>query len=739
MKRERMVFVLCSLAGCIEPDLVLCSDGLACPVGHRCDEIHQTCVSPDQLIVCQGQEEGSDCTAGQTSGGCFDGVCLPRGCGNRVVESGEMCDDGNQISLDGCRGDCTSTEVCGNGFVDPGEPCDDGGLISRDGCDSRCQLEDATWSVVAIAPATLDNHRAAYDAARGRLVVPTSVGDTWEWDGARWTVFKSQPINPYAVIYDPVRQEVNLFGGGEQTYDPEPRIDVQVYAWRDAQWVQISTGRGPSAYSGSISATYDAARQRLMAIETSFLAPPSVWVLDEMGLWVQLPTYPEVPVDAVMVYDPVSGHVLAETGAEEWVYDGTGWTSSPTSFDTVSVAFDPNRGRLILVDNTQRTTYERIGTEWQPIADAAMPCREGRWSFGPLYYNAAAGALDLFSNDALEICRWNGSWSSFVPALPSRLTGATYDPAARRFVFFNNSHPNDPETPIEIWTLTDDSWHRVDMPGAPVGRRDGTAVYSPGRGATVLYGGAAPYNCAMRFDDPPCEILTDAWTFDGTTWKPIAAPPLGDPVNPIRVATYDPEHGRVLLATASEFWSLGDTDDEWVQLDVELNAIELRGLAWDARNQNVVASMLATDGIAPQLYDLREDGWALIDLTPSVFNQANARIALINNERGGGLVAIDLWHGFSWERIVDRWIPLPVLPVPLVTGWNAYNPVNGDVLFVGDDAASGKFAAILSRSSTGPIESCEAGEDIDGDGLAGCDDPECYWACSSCLPHTTCR
>lgn len=71
-------------------------------------------------------------------------------------------------------------------------------------------------------------------------------------------------------------------------------------------------------------------------------------------------------------------------------------------------------------------------------------------------------------------------------------------------------------------------------------------------------------------------------------------------------------------------------------------------------------------------------------------------------------------------------------------GFSAYNPVDGSVLVVGSIAGSGRFATTMTRSSATPLESCISGEDLDGDGLAGCHDPECYWACSSCLPHTAC-
>lgn len=63
-------------------------------------------------------------------------------CGNGEVDPGELCDDGNYVSGDGCSEDCfVDPIVCGDGNVDQGEQCDDGGTVDGDGCSSTCQWE----------------------------------------------------------------------------------------------------------------------------------------------------------------------------------------------------------------------------------------------------------------------------------------------------------------------------------------------------------------------------------------------------------------------------------------------------------------------------------------------------------------------------------------------------------------------------------------------------------------------
>lgn len=59
-------------------------------------------------------------------------------CGNGLVESGELCDDGNTVDTDACPSSCQPAQ-CADGLVESGvESCDDGNNVDTDACTNAC-------------------------------------------------------------------------------------------------------------------------------------------------------------------------------------------------------------------------------------------------------------------------------------------------------------------------------------------------------------------------------------------------------------------------------------------------------------------------------------------------------------------------------------------------------------------------------------------------------------------------
>lgn len=99
-------------------------------------------------------------SSGGFSSGGRDGGSSGRpaepGCGNAFLEEGEVCDDANKVSNDGCSADCKTMEegfqcisgegqacvaICGDGKILGDEDCDDGNTANGDGCSAGCRIE----------------------------------------------------------------------------------------------------------------------------------------------------------------------------------------------------------------------------------------------------------------------------------------------------------------------------------------------------------------------------------------------------------------------------------------------------------------------------------------------------------------------------------------------------------------------------------------------------------------------
>jgi hypothetical protein len=111
--------VLLCAAGCVESSVVTCSDGRVCPVGTACDEAHDSCVDPEQLIDCEGDADSTPCSFPGGSGYCLDEVCIPVGCGDGVATTPEDCDRADL----GLATDCRALGYYGTGALACNDDC----------------------------------------------------------------------------------------------------------------------------------------------------------------------------------------------------------------------------------------------------------------------------------------------------------------------------------------------------------------------------------------------------------------------------------------------------------------------------------------------------------------------------------------------------------------------------------------------------------------------------------------
>ena len=120
----------CTAGTCNGSNPVVCTALDVCHVPGTCNPGTGVCSNPNQV-------DGTPCMVGPTIGACANGVC--GACGDGVQQAGELCDDGNFVSGDGCDTNCTPS-ACGNGITAGAEQCDDANAVNGDGCDNNCTL-----------------------------------------------------------------------------------------------------------------------------------------------------------------------------------------------------------------------------------------------------------------------------------------------------------------------------------------------------------------------------------------------------------------------------------------------------------------------------------------------------------------------------------------------------------------------------------------------------------------------
>lgn len=142
MRITRLLLLSVLLAACAgQPDATECRSGITCPVGTKCAAAQAICINNDCGDGIVQSNEVCDDGNIVDGDGCAANCASREVCGDGTLNAaaGEVCDDGNTVGGDGCSADCTSVEVCGNGVVDINEACDDGNTISGDGCSGNCK------------------------------------------------------------------------------------------------------------------------------------------------------------------------------------------------------------------------------------------------------------------------------------------------------------------------------------------------------------------------------------------------------------------------------------------------------------------------------------------------------------------------------------------------------------------------------------------------------------------------
>jgi cysteine-rich repeat protein len=873
--RGVLVVALTALgAACLDPNTTTCDDGRLCPAGTAC--VPDGCASDAQVEACQDVAPGGACELpGVGAGACVDGWCRVAVCGNRRVDPGEVCDDGNQAAGDGCNSTCSSVEACGNGFVDlgeacdcgvdeladgclalngaddglcrsdctlrrcgdgvvdpvlgeacdagpansdapdapcrltcqatrcgdlvtdglagevcddgnllpgdgctpdcasdescgngvldffAGEACDDGGARRGDGCAPECTLEQPTWSERERTPRARTGASAAYDAARGRVVLfggASSSGyldDTWEWDGVAWRQLTSarSPIARAraAMAYDRGAARVVLFGGVGAA---GRRGDT--WSWDGEAWTELVVA-GPSAREGAAMATDGEDGLVLFGGLDQMGHRADTWRW-QGGTWddVTEGTAPAARRGHAMAVDPTTGGIVVFGGLtdggrsdETWRYADGAWTelspgAAPSARAWAALATDARRGQLLLMGGdtgaASAATWRFDGSTWTQASAGPPPAARAG---AAMAYDAARDRVVLHGGDSPALLgdtlTWNGaSWAAQTPGsapLQVYVPSVAPEPSRGSVLYFGGLGRISGTTTSETWRWDGGRWQQLAPGPAPSARADHSLTYDPLRDEIVLFGGHATFTT-------PSNPSSQTWIWNGATWTQ-RTPAVSPPARWGHGAVWDAARGRVVIhagrndgARLADTWAWDGTT--WTELDVAAAppGRAYLGMAYDQGRDRIVIFGGETD-VAVFVQETWEfDGatWTLIDAASSppgrvclgtlTYAPTRGRVLLYGGLTDAGAV------GDTWEWDGTTWSPLTTLGVPGLDSWYAFAPLAArrELLLIGGDRGGGRLATwALTYLGQSAGEACGGtyDGDYDADGVTGCADEDC--------------
>jgi len=249
-----------------------------------------------------------------------------------------------------------------------------------------------------------------YDAAQGNVVMFGGSGpayanfrtnNTWVWDGSNWSQL-SPPNSPSPrdgakMVYDPIRQELVLYGGTTQSGDVH-----ETWVWDGLTWTNVTpTSATQSPDVGSeFELAYDSTHSQVVLFG-GFRADGSTsnetWVWDGTS-WTNVTPSAPSPSPAArygsqMAFDSAMSKVVLFGGYEggapvndTWAWDGSNWTnvtptdpnSSPSIRGYEQLAFDTVRNEILLFGGNDNgtllnDTWVWNGTIWVPVATSNPP------------------------------------------------------------------------------------------------------------------------------------------------------------------------------------------------------------------------------------------------------------------------------------------------------------------------------------------------------------------------------
>jgi hypothetical protein len=260
------------------------------------------------------------------------------------------------------------------------------------------------------------------------------LGDTWTWDGRRWSerhpAHSPSPRSAAAMSSDPDGGGVLLVGG----VGPDGRVLSDDWEWNGQDWRPLAAQTGP-VRAGAVM-TFDPIAGHIVLVggQTGATDRPGTTWVRAGGVWEARLAQPAPPACTAssMAYDDAVREVVVVTGhgcepqPATWTWDGHAWARqsplpAPPPASGFTVAYDDGSQQLVMFAPgpdaahpcAGRATSTWDGFTWTPVAAGGAPAA------------AAAAVADPVARKPLlltvtgETWRWEGSAWGIVEAAAS--------------------------------------------------------------------------------------------------------------------------------------------------------------------------------------------------------------------------------------------------------------------------------------------------------------------------------
>ena len=536
-------------------------------------------------------------------------------------------------------------------------------------------------------------------------------GDTWAWDGRRWTQLATTgPLPRYlaSMAYDPATREVVLYGGYTADQNGNPTLLGDTWIWHGNRWYPATTA-GPRPRAGA-ALVYDPVSHSLLLVGGLGAGGQA---LGDSWRWTGRSwanTRFELPPreNAAVTYDSVRRQVLlfgGDTGTrspvkylgDTWAWDGRRWAQrhsglgagdGPGPRTRSSIAFDTATGQAVLFGGANTNgdvpgTWLWDGVRWARSAARGPALRQG----AAMVYDAARrrllmlgglghaypfsyqlGAAADYPGDTWT---WDGRrWMNLSGPEGSRDALSAYDAATRQVVLLVGHSPGKDldflkrPYPATTYVWNGSSWARVSG-SQPLARAGASMVYDEATRQLVLFGGSY---------GSPTQYLGDTWIWSGSGWSRAAGG--GPPARAGANAVYDAATRRVVLfggCCQAGGVPFGDT---WTW----------NGRAWSQAGQPPSGSPTPRTG-ASMAYDPRSRRVVLFGGQTGDVSQPTLNLSA----QGAGL-------GDTWTFDGSAWQPMTAapagsgLPAPRWDASLVYDTARSRLVLFGGSAGGGQPA-----------------------------------------------